>query len=249
MADNSTNGQGASQLESVKKNRKMHPSSHTEEAAITISPLSAILTIVATFALFLFGGVALIILLGYESALVFGELLLVVIPLSYLNLKGVNIRIYIKLDLKLKVVITGVLLGVLVFLFNVIVSTVLISIFGVSKAVEDASGLISEMSSSPQGLLLLIVALSLAGICEEFTFRGFLQTAMNSRYPLWISLLVSSTAFGIFHFDPQLVYTVSAFLSGLLLGYLYNRWNSYVVPAVSHATMNLIVLAISVLLV
>jgi|GEM_PF-1045035 len=237
-----------SQQESVRKNRKTHPSSRTEEDANTISPLSAILTIVATFALFLFGGVALIVLLGYASAMVFGELLLVVIPLSYLKFKGVDIRTYIKLDLKLKVVVIGVLLGVFVFLFNVIVSTVLISIFGVSEAVEEASGLISEMSSSPRGLLLLIVALSLAGICEEFTFRGFLQTAMNSRYPLWISLLVSSAAFGIFHFDPQLVYTVSAFLSGLLLGYLYSRWNSYLVPAVSHAAMNLIVLAISVLL-
>lgn len=248
MAANSNNAQGPSQHESAMENRRMRPRSHTEEGAFSVSPLSAILAIVATFALFLFGGVALIVLLGYGTAMVFGELLLVVIPLCLLKLKGVDIRTFIKLDLKIKVVVIGVLLGVLVFLFNVIVSTVLISVFGVSEVVEESSRLVSEMSSSPQGLLLLIVALSLAGICEEFTFRGFLQTAMNSRYSLWISLLVSSTAFGIFHFDPQLVYTFSAFLSGLLLGYLYNRWNSYVVPAVSHATMNLIVLAISVLL-
>lgn len=248
MAANPINGQGASQQESVKKNRKMYSTSCTEEVTTIISPLSAMLIVVATFTLFLFGGVALIRLFGYDSALVFGELLLVVIPLSYLKFKGVGIRAYIKLDLKLKVVVIGVLSGVLVFLFNVIVSTMLISIFGVSEAVEEASRLISEMSSSPQGLTLLIVALSLAGICEEFTFRGFLQTAMNSRYPLWISLLVSSTTFGIFHFDPQLVYTVSAFLLGLLLGYLYNRWSSYVIPAVCHATMNLIVLAMSILL-
>ena len=248
MVSNSIDIQDASPQKSGRMIKRIHPDNHMEEDTPTISPLSAILTIVATFVLFLFGGAALFILLGYNLTLVFGELLLVVIPLGYMKLRGINVRAYIKLDVNPRVIVIGVLLGFLVFLFNLVVSTMLISIFGVSEVVEESSRLITKMSNSSQGLMLLIVALSLAGICEEFTFRGFLQTAINSRYSLWVSLLISASAFGIFHFDPQFVYTFSAFLSGLLLGYIYSKWNSYVIPAVSHAAVNLITLAISFIL-
>jgi membrane protease YdiL (CAAX protease family) len=214
-----------------------------------VSPQAAILITAATFILFLFGGVFLIILLDYKLVLVFGEILLIILPLIYLKLKDINIGNYIKSNVKIRFIIIGCLLGFLVFFYNIVVTTSLISVFGVSEAVEESNELIIEIGSTPDGFVLLVVALILAGICEEFTFRGFLQTSINRKYPFWISLLVSSFAFGILHFDPQLVYTLAAFMTGLLLGYLYKRWDSYVVPVAAHASMNLIVLAISVSLV
>lgn len=216
-----------------------------EEDADLVSLNSVALILVATFVLFLFGGAFLIVLFGFEFALVFSEILLVVLPLGYLEFRGINIREYVKLDLKIWFVVLGGLMGFVVFLYNVAVTTSLVTVFGVSVAVQEASRIVSEISSTPQGLLLLVVTLSLAGVCEEFTFRGFLQTSLKKKYPFWVVLLISSIAFGILHFDPQLVYTLSAFMTGLLLGYLYNRWNSIVVPIVAHASMNLIVLAIS----
>lgn len=213
----------------------------------TISPLAAILAIAATFILFMFLSSAIVILFGYNFALIFGELLIIIIPLGYMLYKKVDIKKYVGLEVKPKLVILGICLGVFLFLFDLIISTVLISVFGVSEVVEESNKLVLEISSSSTGLVSLIVSMCLAGICEEFTFRGFLQTSISRRYPLGAALFVSSLAFGLFHIDPQAVYTLSAFLLGLLLGYFYHRWRLYIVPAVAHATLNLIVLAISIL--
>lgn len=215
-----------------------------EEDGGTVSPLAAILAIAATFILFLFLGAALVILFGYPFALISGEILLIVVPLGYMLYRRVDVGSYIRLEVKPRTILLGLAFGAFLFLFDLVVAAALTSIFGVSEVVEETNELLLNMSGSLQGLLSLIVALSLAGVCEEFTFRGFLQTAINSRYSSRVALLVSSIVFGLFHFDPQAVYTLSAFLMGLMLGYIYYRWRSYVVSAVAHATLNLIVLTI-----
>lgn len=215
-----------------------------EEDGGDVSPLAAILAIAVTFILFLFLGAALVILFGYPFALISGEILLIVVPLGYMLYRRVDVGSYIRLEVKPRTILLGLAFGAFLFLFDLVVAAALTSIFGVSEVVEETNELLLNMSGSLQGLLSLIVALSLAGVCEEFTFRGFLQTAINSRYSSRVALLVSSIVFGLFHFDPQAVYTLSAFLMGLMLGYIYYRWRSYVVSAVAHATLNLIVLTI-----
>ena len=215
-----------------------------EEDGGTVSPLAAILAIAVTFILFLFLGAALVILFGYPFALISGEILLIVVPLGYMLYRRVDVGSYIRLEVKPRTILLGLAFGAFLFLFDLVVAAALTSIFGVSEVVEETNELLLNMSGSLQGRLSLIVALSLAGVCEEFTFRGFLQTAINSRYSSRVALLVSSIVFGLFHFDPQAVYTLSAFLMGLMLGYIYYRWRSYVVSAVAHATLNLIVLTI-----
>jgi len=214
-----------------------------------ISPLAAILAVLASFLLLLFLGAVFFILFGYGPALVLSELLVIVVPLGYMLNKKVDIKGYIGLDVKPRTIMLGITSGAFIFLFNLLISSVLVSIFGPSEAVEETNKLITDTIGSPEGLLFVVVALSLAGVCEEFTFRGFLQTAINSRYSSGIALLVSSLAFGLLlHFDLQAIYTISAFLVGLLLGYIYHRWRSYVVCAVAHATVNLITLTIILLI-
>jgi membrane protease YdiL (CAAX protease family) len=219
-----------------------------EENSSVISPLAAILAVVATFFLSLFLGAAFFILFGYSFVLISGEILLIVVPLGYMLCRRVNVRSYIRLEVKPRNVLWGLVFGAFLFLFDLVVVAALTSVFGVSEVVEETNELFLNMSGSLQGLLSLIVALSLAGVCEEFTFRGFLQNAINSRYSPKVALLVSSIVFAFFHFDPQAVYTLSAFLMGLVLGYIYYRWRSYVVSAVAHATLNLIVLTIILLM-
>ncbi len=215
-----------------------------EEDDNKISPFGAILAVVATFILSLFLGAAFFILFGYGFAMVFGELLIIVVPLGYMLYKGVDVRSYIGLEIGPRTILLGVAMGGLLLFSNVIISAGMIAVFGVSEAVVETNSLIMNMSDSLQGLLLVIIVLSLAGLCEEFTFRGFLQNTINSKYSLGLALFVSSLAFGFFHFDPQAVYTISAVLMGLLLGYIYHRWHSYVLSAVAHSTLNLIALAI-----
>jgi hypothetical protein len=213
------------------------------EKADVVSPSEAVLVVVVTFVVFLFLGIAFFLLLGTGPTLILGELLILIVPLSYLLSKHVDIKGYIGLDIKPKVILLGVASGVLLLFVDVAGSAVLTSIFGVSKAVEESNAILTDLSSSTPGLISVIVALSLTGICEEFAFRGFLQNTINRKYGFVPAVIVSSLAWGLFHFDPQFVYIISVFLMGLILGYIYHHWNSYVVSAIAHSTLNLIVLA------
>jgi len=214
----------------------------------TVSPLAAILAVVASFLLALFVGGIFLELFGYSFAQISVELLLIVVPLSYMLYRRVDVGSYIRLEIKPRTILLGVVFGGVLFLFDFAVSNILFSVFGASHVVEEENALIADMSSSPQGLLLMTIALSLAGICEEFTFRGFLQTAINSKYSFRTALFGSSLAFAILlHPDPQAILTISAFLIGLILGYIYHHWHSYAVSAAAHATVNLIVLALMLL--
>ena len=213
------------------------------DKANIISPSTAILVIAVTFVIVLFFGAAFLLLLGTGPALVLGELLILIGPLSYLLSKHVDIKSYVGLNIKAKVILIGVASGVLLLLVDVASSAVLTSIFGVSKAVEESNAILTDLSSSTLGLISVIVALSLTGICEEFAFRGFLQNTINRKYGFAPAVIISSVAFGLFHFDPQFVYIIGTILAGLVLGYVYHRWNSYVVSAIAHSTLNLIVLA------
>jgi membrane protease YdiL (CAAX protease family) len=210
----------------------------------TVSPLAAVLAVAASFLLALFVGAAFLELFGYAFAQISVELLLIVVPLAYMLSKRLDVGNYIKLEVKPRTILLGVAFGGVLFFFDLTVSS-LFSVVGPSQVIEKENSLIADLSSSPQGLLLMIVAFSLAGVCEEFTFRGFLQTAINSKYSFGTALLGSSLAFAILlHPDPQGVLTISAFLMGLVLGYIYHHWRSYAVSAAAHATLNLIVLTI-----
>jgi membrane protease YdiL (CAAX protease family) len=214
-----------------------------------ILPSEAILAVIASFLLSLFLGAAFAILVSYGISMVLGELLLVIVPLGYMFSKKVDVKRYIGLEINFKSILLGVAIGVFLVFFDIFVTNIMVSMLGQSEIVEESNKLMMDMSRSTDGLILIIATLTLAGLCEEFTFRGFLQTAINSKYSSWIALIASSLAFGFVHFDPQGVYTVSAFLMGLVLGYVYHRWRSYTVSATAHATLNLIILALMLLLI
>jgi len=217
------------------------------EKAQTISPSEAILIVIASFFLMLFAA-AFTDWVGYGITILLGELLLIALPLGYMLLKNIDVKSYIGLQLNSRKILLGVVIGFLLIFFEVIVNSALVSVLGESEAVRQSNQTILEMSRSTEGLILMTASLVLAGICEEFTFRGFLQTSISSRFPVWVAIATSSLVFGLFHLDLQGVYTLSAFLLGLVLGYVYHHWRSYTVSATAHATLNLLVLALLVLM-
>jgi membrane protease YdiL (CAAX protease family) len=213
-----------------------------QEKVGAVPIVDAVVVIAVTFGLVLFLGSFFFIVLGSGPALVISELLILIVPLGYMLEKHVDIKRYVGLDVNPKLVMLGFASGALLLFVDVIVSAVLTSIFGVSQAVEESNAIITELSSSTSGLIAVIAALSLAGVCEEFAFRGFLQTTLTRRYSFILAVFASAFTFGLFHFDPQVVYILSALVAGLVLGYVYHRWNSYVVAAIAHSTVNLVVL-------
>jgi membrane protease YdiL (CAAX protease family) len=215
-----------------------------QEKINSVTPLEAVLVIVVTFFLALVFGVFFLYFTLWEGfVLIFGELLILIVPLGFMLYKRVNIKSFVGLDVKLKFILLGFACSFLVLMIDIVVSLVLTNIFGVSQVVEESNAIITNLSSTPSGLIAVVSALVLAGFCEEFAFRGFLQSAINRKYSFLPAVAISSLAFGLFHFDPQLVYILSALTAGLTLGYIYHRWNSYVVSAIAHAMLNLIVLA------
>ena len=226
--------------------KKSEEAKFTEKVNV-ISPVEAILVVIATFFLFLFLGAIVLLEFGTGPTLVFGELVILIVPLGYLMLKNIDVRRYVGIDVKPKLILAGIISGLALFLLDIVVSGAMTFIFGASKAVEESNALIVSLTSSTQGLILVVVSLSLAGICEEFAFRGFLQNTINRKYSFLPSAIIAAVAFGIFHFDPQFVYTFSAMITGLALGYIYHRWNSYVVSATAHTTVNIIVLTVLLL--
>lgn len=214
-----------------------------EKERAVIPTLDAVLVIIVTFVLVIFLGAGLTLTVDTGLALILSELLILIVPLTYMLVKRINIRSYIGLDVKPKFILIGLASGLAVLLIDIAISGALTAIFGVSQAVEEANEIITSLSASPSGLAAVIIALSLAGVCEEFAFRAFLQNAINRRYSFLPAVVASSVAFGVFHFDPQLVYILAAIVVALALGYIYHRWNSYLVAAIAHSTVNLIVLA------
>jgi membrane protease YdiL (CAAX protease family) len=228
---------------------KLNEADAVEQEKVRAVPvLDAFLVILVTFFLVLFLGAFLYIVVGDGPALVISELIILIVPLGYMLVKHVDIKRYVGLDINPKLVLLGLASGMLLLFVDVIVSAVLTSIFGVSQAIEESNTLITDLSSSTSGLIAVIAALGLAGVCEEFAFRGFLQSTLTRRYSFIPALITSAFIFGLFHFDPQLVYILSALTAGLVLGYVYHRWNSYVVSAIAHSTVNLVVLATLLLL-
>ena len=214
-----------------------------QEEIKPVPVLEAFLVIVVTFFLVLFLGFFLYIAVGEGPALVLSELVILIVPLAYLLIKHVDIKRYVGLNVNPKLVLLGFASAALLLFVDIAVSIVLTAIIGDSQAVQESNNTIIELSKSSGGLITVALALGLAGVCEEFAFRGFLQSTLTRRYSFIPALIVSAFVFGLFHFDPQVVYILSAMTAGLVLGFVYHHWNSYVVSAIAHSTLNLVVLA------
>jgi membrane protease YdiL (CAAX protease family) len=214
-----------------------------QEEIKPVPVLEAFLVIVVTFFLVLFLGFFLYIAVGEGPALVLSELVILIVPLAYMLMKHVDIKRYVGLNVNPKLVLLGFASAALLLFVDIAVSIVLTAIIGDSQAVQESNNTIIELSKSSGGLITVALALGLAGVCEEFAFRGFLQSTLTRRYSFIPALIVSAFVFGLFHFDPQVVYILSAMTAGLVLGFVYHHWNSYVVSAIAHSTLNLVVLA------
>jgi membrane protease YdiL (CAAX protease family) len=218
-----------------------------QEKVVPVSTVEAVLVIAVTFILVLLLGSLFYLTLDTGLALVISELIILVVPLGYLLYKGVDIKRYIGLDVNPKLVLWGFISAAILLSVDIAVSAVLLIIFGESQAVIESNTMITELSATPSGLIAVATALGLAGVCEEFAFRGFLQSTLTRRFSFIPAVITSAFVFGFFHFDPQLVYIISAFSAGLVLGYVYHHWNSYIVAAIAHSSVNLTVLAMLVL--
>ncbi|MBW8362081.1 MAG: CPBP family intramembrane metalloprotease [Kaistella sp.] len=101
---------------------------------------------------------------------------------------------------------------------------------------EFFSGLMERMTKDEATLILLAVVM--APIFEEIIFRGIIQKGLTNKgmKPLY-AILISSVIFGLVHANPWQF--VGAVLLGCVLGLVYEKTKSLLLPMLLHAFNNL----------
>jgi sodium transport system permease protein len=105
-----------------------------------------------------------------------------------------------------------------------------------SPALKEAlAGLGAVMEGAPVWLLILLLAL-LPAVCEELAFRGFVLNGLRRSGHKWGAILVTSALFGVVHMLLQ--QSLSAFLIGIVIGYVAVKTNSIWPAILFHFTHN-----------
>jgi membrane protease YdiL (CAAX protease family) len=95
---------------------------------------------------------------------------------------------------------------------------------------------------------------STSALAEEVVYRGFLLTYLDRTDPLeFQNNLIQAGLFTVLHFaylsefsllvlnSPQLlIFTLEAFIAGLIFGWLKNRHNNLASPTIVHVAINVI---------
>lgn len=76
-------------------------------------------------------------------------------------------------------------------------------------------------------------------ITEEIIFRGLIFNRMRRYVPSAMAVVVSGLLFGIYHGNP--VQGIYGGCMGILMAYLYERTDHFVIPCLFHGTANLMV--------
>jgi membrane protease YdiL (CAAX protease family) len=87
------------------------------------------------------------------------------------------------------------------------------------------------------GFVLSLIAVGIVGpVFEELLFRGLVFGELRKITKVRLAIVLQALLFGIYHMNA--VQGTYAFLIGLLLGFIYYRSNSIIVPMIVHVTIN-----------
>ena len=95
----------------------------------------------------------------------------------------------------------------------------------------------NEMVENAGGFLAFFAVVILAPVFEEILCRGLILNTLRDVMPKWYAIVLSSAIFGIIHGNPiQFIYATAI---GILLGWLYTKFNSIWIPMLCHLVFNL----------
>lgn len=116
------------------------------------------------------------------------------------------------------------------------VSVLIEWVYPPSQSLKDQlSPLLAYLSEQPLWQVLLLIAVAPA-ICEELAFRGFMLTGLRRLGHKWGAIVLASLFFGLTHFMLQ--QSLSAFVVGLVIGYVAVKTGSVLPGMLYHATHN-----------
>ncbi len=85
-------------------------------------------------------------------------------------------------------------------------------------------------------LIDFIVIAILVPIGEELFFRGLLYKGLRQKTTIGWAILISSIFFGVAHFS--LLQGITAFISGFVMAYFYEKSESFYIPLLMHVINN-----------
>lgn len=96
--------------------------------------------------------------------------------------------------------------------------------------------LMSSLTDNP--VVMIIMTVIMAPIFEEIIFRGIIQKGLiNKGVKPWKAILYASIIFGVVHGNPWQF--ISAVMLGCVLGLVYHKTKSLLMPILLHAFNNL----------
>lgn len=100
-------------------------------------------------------------------------------------------------------------------------------------------------------LFMIVVSLLVVGPAEELLFRGVIQGLLRRAWSAWPAIVLASLVFGLIHVPAvtggpaeKLTYAAVAAVLGGVLGYVYERTQNLLVPALAHGGYNASLFAI-----
>lgn len=85
-------------------------------------------------------------------------------------------------------------------------------------------------------IAIIVFAVIIAPITEEFLFRGFLYPALKATLGAALSILLTSLLFGMIHLNSQAMAPLAAL--GFVMALSYERTGSLIVPMTVHSLFN-----------
>lgn len=169
------------------------------------------------------------------------QMILLLLPLLFL--------IYTKRDIRATYSFRGTspinYLGAFLLILGTTTFIMVLSVF-LATLFPDSAGAASEALLNMMGddiwLQILVIAITPA-ICEEMLFRGFLLSAMKSRYRDFTAILIVSALFGIYHMSLIKFFTTG--ILGFVLCYAVHLTGSIFPAMLMHFTNNLISVLLS----
>jgi membrane protease YdiL (CAAX protease family) len=178
------------------------------------------------------------IFFGFHVMVIISEALVFFLPLSFFYAAGYSLRDTLTYRQKLGWGFWISVAATTFFLLLVIsdITGYVHQLIPMSEAQQKALIKILVAESWPEYLFRLFGAGILAGFCEEFAFRGFLQSVFSKRLGGLMGMVLTAFLFAVMHLDPWTF--AGIFILGLFLGYLVfltgNLWVAIFVHAFSN---------------
>ncbi|MCH8955517.1 CPBP family intramembrane metalloprotease [candidate division KSB1 bacterium] len=171
-----------------------------------------------------------------SSLLVFGEILLIVPTIVYLNRKNYNLREVFRFNLiDPKLIYLSFPLGISITVLSDEIDRIVGTFIEIPAEWQEMLAKYLIADSPLEWFNLFLGAVVLPGIFEEMLFRGMLQKAFERKFELHQAIFLTAFVFAIIHLPFQLIQIM---ILGTVLGFIAWRSNSIIPAIILHGLNN-----------